>query len=505
MTIDELKNLIKNQNASYQYARDSQQQDLGMQSLVKEGDKYYLNANGAKLEVPKSIVRSYTSPEYMRQFGEDQGAVEIAPGDYADSKAIGGYLRGTQAQTPEALRQALMNGEDLAGLNIGDTYNAGNDFLRLVGGKFNSKDDSFLPANPVGYNGGFKFDPNFGTAYYRDLANSAGQALGLTPEQILKVGSNYSLENLYDPSGRKGGIGFTDLGKGLVDRLAMASGISAEQLPELQQTSLKPLYDANDEVFQNLNKAARIESNDSGFLKGVGADFAKLGPIGTIALTAALGPAGAGLSTALAAGAAAGLPSLLQGDIKGGIKSGLLAGGLAGLGTGVLKNLGNSVSQAVGGGFGGNLAGRAVSGSISGGLGSALSGGDFKTGLVNGAIGGAANAATGQAVSSLLGKDNPFTPALSAGLGAVTSGLLQNRKNPIAGLLGSAPAALSGLLGSQQNQAPQTNISQPAGVNSLRVQQYDVGPQSYNYQGNFDKYGEGNNGNFQFYKPGLLG
>lgn len=309
----------------------------------------------------------------------------------------------------DTLKEALNFGVDLRPY-YGQDYAAAVQFKDDLG-QYAGKDQSMIiPANPVGYSGQFKFDPNFGSAYYRDLATQAGKALGLSDEQILQKGTEYFKDKFASGAKTAGVIGFTDFGGGLIDNLAATAGVPSERLPELKGTVLKPLYDASSKVFQGLNGAARIESQSSGFFKGIGQDLAKLGPIGTIALTAALGPAagalagslggGAALATGLAAGGASALPGLLQGDISGAIKSGLTGGALAGIGAGALKGVGSSVSDALGGGSVGNIAGGAAQGAIRGGVGSLLSGGDLGQGLLSGGLFGAGTTAG----SELLGQ-----------------------------------------------------------------------------------------------------
>lgn len=310
---------------------------------------------------------------------------------------------------PQLLKQALSLGVDLRPF-YGETYADAVKFKKDLG-QYAGKDESMIiPANPVGYGGQFKFDPNFGSAYYRDLATQAGKALGLSDEQILQKGTEYFKDKFASGAKTAGVIGFTDFGGGLIDNLATTAGVPSERLPELKGTVLKPLYDASNQVFKGLNGAARVESQSSGFFKGIGQDIAKLGPIGTIALTAALGPAagalagslggGAALATGLAAGGASALPGLLQGDISGAIKSGLTGGALAGIGAGALKGIGSNVSDALGGGSVGNIAGGAAQGAIRGGVGSLLSGGDLGQGLLSGGLFGAGTTAG----SKLLGQ-----------------------------------------------------------------------------------------------------
>ncbi len=309
----------------------------------------------------------------------------------------------------QLIKQALDVGVDLRPY-YGETYADAVKFKQDLG-QYSGKDQSMIiPANPVGYGGQFKFDPNFGSAFYRDLATQAGKALGLSDEQILQKGTEYFKDKFASGAKTAGVIGFTDFGTGLIDSLATTAGVPAERLPELKGTVLKPLYDANQQVFSGLSNAAKVESQSSGFFKGIGQDIAKLGPIGTIALTAALGPAagalagslggGAALATGLAAGGASALPGLLQGDISGALKAGLTGGALAGIGAGALKNVGSGVSDALGGGSVGNIAGGAAQGAIRGGVGSLLSGGDLGQGLLSGGLFGAGTTAG----SELLGQ-----------------------------------------------------------------------------------------------------
>lgn len=322
---------------------------------------------------------------YQNEFNEGNGA------NTNQYYILGAELRKLKEQKPTLLKEALNQGVDLRPL-YGETYLDAVKFKEDLGQATGKDSQMIIPANPVGYGGQFKFDPNFGSAYYRDLAMESGKALGLTPDQVLKQGTEYFADK-FASGNTKGVVGFTDFGKGLLDKFAISAGVPQERLEELRGTTLKPLYDANQQVFSGLNNAARIESQSSGFLKGIGQDIAKLGPIGTIALTAALGPAGAGLSTALAAGGAAALPGLLQGDVGGAIKSGLLSGGLAGIGAGALKGVGSGVSDALGGGSLGNIAGGAAQGAIRGGVGSLLSGGNLGQGLLSGGLFGAGTTA----------------------------------------------------------------------------------------------------------------
>lgn len=296
----------------------------------------------------------------------------------------------------QLLSQALDLGVDLRPF-YGEGYADAVKFKKDLG-QYSGKDESMIiPANPVGYGGQFKFDPNFGSAFYRDLATQSGKALGLSDEQILQKGTEYFKDKFASGAKTAGVIGFTDFGTGLIDSLATTAGVPAERLGELKGTALKPLYDANQQVFSGLNNAARIESQSSGFFKGIGQDIAKLGPIGTIALGAALGPAGLGFGAATAGAAAGALPGLLQGDLSSALKGGAIGG----IGGGALGNLGNlqgSISDALGGGAIGNIAGGAAKGALQGGVGSLLAGGDIGKGLLTGGLFGGGASAAGELI-----------------------------------------------------------------------------------------------------------
>lgn len=376
----------------------SQTVDVGPQAIAKfeQEEKAKRNAEIKKrLDSVNQQEKELTNrlAAYQAEFANDDGSNTNA------FYLAGAELKKIQAQKPQVLQEALQVGVDLRPY-YGETYADAVKFKQDLG-QYTGKDESMIiPANPVGYGGQFKFDPNFGSTFYRDLATQSGKALGLSDEQILQKGTEYFKDKFASGPKTAGVIGFTDFGTGLIDSFATTAGVPAERLGELKGTALKPLYDASNQVFQGLNGAARIESQSSGFFKGIGQDIAKLGPIGTIALTAALGPAGAGLSTALAAGSAAALPGLLQGDFEGAIKSGLLSGGLAGIGAGALKDVGANLSNSLGGGSLGNIAGGAAQGAIRGGVGSLLSGGDLGQGLLSGGLFGAGSSAAGEAVGA---------------------------------------------------------------------------------------------------------
>lgn len=327
------------------------------------------------------------------------------------------YLADTVGQKPklpfgsyaETLKKALDSGVDLRPL-YGETYADAVQFKQDLG-QYAGKDQSMIiPANPVGYGGQFKFDPNFGSAYYRDLAMEAGKSLGLAPEQIMQKGSAYFADKFASGANTKGIIGFADLGKGLLDEFATTAGVPADKLEELRGTALKPLYDANQKVFQGLNGAARIESQSSGFFKGIGEALSGLGPIGTIGLGLALGPAGLGLGAASAGAVAGGLGGLLQGDLSSAIK-GAAIGGIGGGALKGLNSLSGTVSEALGGGALGNIAGNAATGALKGGIGSLIGGGDLKTGLLGGALGSGVNTAIGEGLNAFGNAVRPDVPA----------------------------------------------------------------------------------------------
>lgn len=360
----------------------------------------------------------------------------------SDESVVGSSRRARRNREAQ-LRQIKVDGKDYAttlkealgvGVDLrpyyGETYADAVKFKQDLG-QYGGKDvGMIIPANPVGYQGQFKFDPNFGSAYYRDLAMESGKALGLSPEQVLKQGTEYFADK-FASGNTKGVIGFTDFGKGLLDKFAITAGVPEARLEELRGTVLKPLYDANSKVFSGLNNAARIESNSSGFFKGIGQAISGLGPIGTIGLGLALGPAGLGLGAATAGAVAGGLGGLLQGDLSSAIK-GATIGGIGGGALKGLDGLGSSVSSSVGGGALGNVLGNAATGAIKGGIGSLLSGGDLKQGLLTGAVGTAAGAGSqvlGDKLSSLLG---------GGALGQIGGGALQG------GLASGLGAALTG-------------------------------------------------------------
>lgn len=155
------------------------------------------------------------------------------------------------------LKTALDDGVDLRPL-YGNTYQDALQFKRDLG-QYRDKDSSLvLPANPVGYQGGFKFDPNFGTEYYRQLATAAGNALGLSPEQI-NQSAKESIHDALFSGDVKATIGFNDLGKPLLDKLAGTAGIQPSQLQQF--------YDVNTQIYNGLNEASKVESQTSGVLK----------------------------------------------------------------------------------------------------------------------------------------------------------------------------------------------------------------------------------------------
>lgn len=425
----------------------------------------YDNSDSGNQSMPvdaKYVTRVETGNDGGTEYRFDRGRYK------ADN--LGKKPEGDKA---ELLQQALSAGVDLRPL-YGTTYADAVQFKQDLG-QYTGKDESMIiPANPVGYGGQFQFDPNFGSTFYRDLAVQSGRALGMSDDQILKKGTEYFADKFASGPKTKGIIGFADLGTGLLDAFATTAGVPVERLPELKNTALKPLYDANQKVFSGLNNAARIESQSSGFLKGIGADIAKLGPLGTIALGAALGPAGLGLSTAAAGAAAGALPGLLQGDMSSALKGGAIGG----IGGGALKGLGSlqgAISDTLGGGALGNIAGKAAVGSLKGGIGSLLAGGNLGAGLVGGALSGGLsggiNELVGQA-SNFMSTSGRATAPLGTGItpgAAGVSGLTPPSGFDIApsvgsnlpdtvGFLSSAPG-IGALLDGMQSPASGLNIN----------------------------------------------
>ena len=306
------------------------------------------------------------------------------------------------------LKQALNAGVDLRPY-YGTTYSDAVQFKQDLG-QYAGKDQSMIiPANPVGYGGQFQFDPNFGSTFYRDLATQAGSALGLDDQDVLRLGTAYFADKFASGPSTKGVIGFTDFGKDLItllSRTAVGRNLAASgQLsyddgdngggpvtPEyikgyetdlradspyalavdakikelgIDQT-LKPLYDASNQVFSGLNGAARVESDSSGFFKQIAKDIAA-SPIalaGIAALTGGLG--GAALGTTLGTSAAIGT----------GVAAGATAGGIKGIAEGSFKDIAKGVIG--GGALGGLTAGAAQ------GLGNLYNGQEFTSGFFPG-------------------------------------------------------------------------------------------------------------------------
>jgi len=352
----------------------------------------------AAFEYDKTIEAAQSYADQIGRASQDEG----------DSNA---FLRAQQA-IPQArdksilLKQALAQGVDLRPF-YGTSYADAVKFKKDLGQYAGKNQSMIIPANPVGYGGKFQFDPNFGSSFYRDLATQSGKALGLNDDQILKKGTEYFADKFASGAQTKGVIGFTDFGKGLLDEFATTAGVPADRLNELRGTALKPLYEANTQVFNGLNGAARIESQSSGFFKGIGADIAKLGPLGTIALAAALGPAGVGLSTGVAGAAAGALPGLLQGDFSGSLKGGLIGS----IGGGAFDGVNAAVSNAVNGGALGTIAGQAAQGALTGGAGALLSGNSLGQGILTGGLLGAG-----------AGAGNAFAQNFSGGASIGSSG-----------------------------------------------------------------------------------
>lgn len=370
------------------------------------------NDSGQDANLDPSYVRMAMDSDGDRSYSFDRASF------MADK--VGEKPKGDKAQL---LKQALAEGIDLRPI-YGDTYEDSIRFKKDLG-LYAGKDSGMIPANPLGYNGEFKFDPNFGSSFYRDLAFQSGRALGLPDDQILKKGTEFFADKFATGTSNKGAIGFTDFGSGLLDTFATTAGVPAERLPELRSSALKPLYDANQQLFSSLNQAAKVESNSSGFFKGLGAKIQGLGPLGTIALGALLGPAGLGLGTATAGAVAGALPGALQGDLSSALKGGAIGG----IGGGALKGLdgvSGVVSEALGGGTLGDIAGSAVTGGLKGGIGSLATGNDLRAGLLGGALSGGASAGIQSALNSanklLTDTTKPDVP-LGSGVSADSTGL----------------------------------------------------------------------------------
>lgn len=303
------------------------------------------------------------------------------------------------------LKQALAEGEDLRPL-YGEGYADAVRFKEDLG-QYADKDQSMIiPANPVGYSGQFKFDPNFGTSFYRDLALQSGKALGLTDEQILKKGTEYFADKFASSSQNKGVIGFTDFGKGMLDEFAKTAGYDQAQIDNLRGSTLKPLYDVNQGLFSSLNSAARVESQSSGTLKGFAQTISKnpLLAAGVLALSAGtLAPAilsGTALAgSAVATGAIAGgtlgvINGVAEGEFSSILKNGFkgaLQGAATGLASAATQGIANSVSKGlVNAGMEPGRLVNGISGAVSTSAGSAigavLSGRDIGDSLLKGAV-----------------------------------------------------------------------------------------------------------------------
>ena len=312
----------------------------------------------------------------------------------------------------EALKLALDSGVDLRPL-YGETYADAVQFKQDLG-QYVGKDQSMIiPANPVGYGGQFKFDPNFGSTFYRDLAMKSGEALGLSEEQILQKGTEYFADK-FASGNTKGVIGFTDFGTGLLDEFAKTAGYSASQVNDLRTKTLKPLYDANKQLFTGLSGAARVESQSSGFFKTLAQDIAS-NPF--LAIGAA----------ALSAGALA--PALLSGTAFAGsaIATGAIAGGTMGAIRGIADGDFSSILK---NGFKGAIQGAATGslGKVAEGVSGVVSKGLVNSGmdagrLVNGISGAAGAGASSAIVAALTGQDVGNSILKGAAIGGLASGL----------------------------------------------------------------------------------
>lgn len=239
------------------------------------------------------------------------------PADIVTSKRVdthdeGGYVKhflnkeayaSTLAPAPEvpldqSLKTALDQGVDLRPF-YGKTYHDAIQFQQDLGLNRRGKGESLvIPANPVGYKGGFEFDPNFGSSSYRALAESAAKMSGQDPNQVTQKASQYFKDQLFTGDTTKGTIGFTDFGKGMLDHLGQTAGVDPQRL--------QPLYQANEQLYGQLQKAGAVESQSSGFIKNLAQEWSADLP-GILQLGANI--ATGGLSgAALAAG---------RGDLKG--------------------------------------------------------------------------------------------------------------------------------------------------------------------------------------------
>lgn len=259
------------------------------------------------------------------------------------------------------LTSALDQGVDLRPL-YGSRYADAVQFKKDLG-QYRDKDTSLIiPANPVGFKGGFKFDPNYGSEYYRQVAEAVAPQLGLSPEQMNKAARDTFSDAFYSGD-VKGTVGFTDFGSQMLDNIARQAGMDPAQA---KQGPLQQFYGVTSDLHNQLNNAASIESQSSGVLKSFGQDMTKLPAIIQIGLNAASGGAW-GIGTNLAQGnfldAA---KSYALGEALGGLQEGGLTGlkdTIAGI-PGNVSDLFSSVGDTFDGLFGGSNAANGLSAGV---------------------------------------------------------------------------------------------------------------------------------------------
>lgn len=281
------------------------------------------------------------------------------------------------------IRQAIANGEDLNQF-YGDRYDDSLRLLEDLGVNRGGKDaQRVLDASPTGYSGAWKFDPTFGSDYYKQYAQRLGESLGLSEAQIRKAAGEYANQTLYNPNnkGFDGGIGDPRFLTGMASKLIEASGQNPLR-PEFSLTLQKA-----GEFAGTVSKGLYSESDSSGVFKQVAQGLNKaLGPIddiivGAIGLATGqvwLGPAYTGVTTTAA---------------TGDIKSGLKAGALSAIGSAVAPGVNSAISGALtnagvtNGIVNGALAGAGTGALVSGGA-AAITGGDVGDAVTKGLIAG---------------------------------------------------------------------------------------------------------------------
>ena len=443
------------------------------------------------------------------------------------------------------LLRAIQSGEDL-NQYYGDTYGDSLQLLQDLGVNRGGKDaQRILDANPTGESGAWKFDPVYGSDYYKQYVSQVGQQLGLSQEQINKAAGQFATETLYNPQGKgfDGGIGDPKFLTDLTRRVINASG----------QNSFDPkftgLLQGTGQFAGQLANSLYSEGNESGTVKNIARKIGE-SPEALALIAAATGGLGslAGLgsvtSGAIAGGAVGAIPGIGQGSFKetltGGLKGGLIGGATAGLAQGA-SNLynGNPLTQGFFGGTGGTPS---VGGIDDSGfdLGQTLNRQDILQGIptFNGPSGSpesfldTSNVTGGFAENPVLPGFSDGSTALDAILGGLpsTGGTPNSPSTPSAtdaaktaaggatgikglldgfstgnaivdkllgGLLGGAILSqISGAGGGQQQGTPYTPIT---------PQQYTINPVVQRYTGDPAKYGESDIGNFRFYNSGLLG